>query len=262
MSSRFGVSSSCFYPLETEKSLEMVGKLGVKNTELFLNSFSEIEDSFINEFLRIKDKYGLNIVSLHPFQSFAESFYLFSNYERRWNDILPLYDRLFKMTSLLGADIFVFHGLKIPGTINDELYCKRFSHLIDMGSEYGVRVCHENVVKHRGESPEYLKMMRDNIGEKFKIVLDIKQARRAGYTPYDFLDKLSDSVVHIHISDKNDICDCVTPLKGDFDFKRFFDTAEATGYKGKYMIELYDWSYSDVQEIAEAYTKLNKLLID
>lgn len=260
MSTRFGVSSSCFYPLETEKALETVGKYGFKNTELFLNSFSEMDDSFVSEYLRIKDKYGINIVSVHPFQSFAESFYLFSNYERRWKDILPMYDRLFKVTSLLGADIFVFHGLKIPGSIDDEKYCKRFVHLIEMGAKYGVRVCHENVAKHRGESPEYLKMMRDYIGNDFKIVLDIKQTRRAGYTPYDFLDKLSDAVVHIHISDKNDKLDCITPLKGDFDFKQFFERTESTGYNGKYMIELYEWSFENAQEIADAYKKLNEML--
>lgn len=260
MATRFGVSSSCFYPLETEKSLEKVGQYGFENTELFLNSFSEMNDSFVNEYLRIKDKYGINIVSLHPFQSFAESFYLFSNYERRWQDILPMYNRLFKVTSLLGADIFVFHGLKIPGSVDDEIYCKRFSHLIDMGMEYGIRVCHENVAKHRGENPQYLKMMRDYIGDKFNIVLDIKQTRRAGYTPDDFIDVLGDSVAHIHISDKNDILDCITPLKGDFDFKSFFEKTESIGYKGKYMIELYEWSYSDIDEIAQAYNKLNKML--
>ena len=260
MSARVGVSSACFYPLETEKSLELVGKCGFQSTELFLNSFSEINDSFLNQYLQIKDKYGIDIVSVHPFQSFAESFYLFSNYKRRWDDILPLYDSLFKFTSQLGADIFVFHGLKIPGSIDDEEYCRRFAHLIEMGGEYGVRVCHENVVKHRGESPGYLKMMRDYIGDSFNIVLDIKQTRRAGYKPADFLDKLSDSIAHIHISDKNDKLDCVTPLKGDFDFNEFFTSVEKSGYNGKYMIELYEWSYSDVQEICNAYNTLNKII--
>ena len=169
MESRIGVSSACYYPLETEKSLLLAGEYGFKNTELFLNSPSELEDTFIDELLRIRDKHEMNIVSVHPFQSFAESFYLFSNYERRWHDILPLYDRMFKVTSMLGADIFVFHGAKIPGSIDDEEYCKRFHHLIKMGAEYGVRVCHENVVHHRSESPSYLKMMGDYIGKDFNI---------------------------------------------------------------------------------------------
>ena len=78
-----GASSACFYPDVTENSLERLGRLGIKTAELFLNSPSELKDEFVKTIIDIKNKYGINIVSLHPFQSFAESFYLFSNYERR-----------------------------------------------------------------------------------------------------------------------------------------------------------------------------------
>ena len=129
MRDSIGVSSACFYPVETEKSLETAGECGFHTVELFLNSHSELEDEFIEKLIAIKEKYNLDIVSVHPFASFAESFYLFSNYERRYTDILPLYDRLFEVTAKLGADIFVFHGAKIPGSISDEEYCRRFAHL-------------------------------------------------------------------------------------------------------------------------------------
>ena len=234
MHTQLGVSSACFYPEMTETALETAGKCGFHNVELFINSHSELDDEFVDKLLAIKKKYSLNIVSLHPFASFAGSFYLFSNYERRYTDILPLYDRMFEVTAKLGADIFVFHGAKIPGSISDEEYCRRFSHLIKMGKKYGVRVCQENVVHHRSESPEYLKMMKDNIGDDFNIVLDVKQAYRAGYNPYEFIDMLGDSIVHIHISDRNMEKDCITPLKGVFDFKKLFDTMKNKGYDGKY----------------------------
>lgn len=261
MAFELGVSSACFYPLETEKSLELAGSYGFKNIELFINSPSELSDGFVDKLLKIKDRYTMNIVSVHPFFSFAESFFLFSNYKRRYEDILPLYDRFFKVTSMLGADIFVLHGAKIPGSVSDTEYCSRFKHLIDMGKSYGVRVCQENVVDHRSESPEYLKMMRENIGDDFKMVLDIKQAKRAGFSPYDFLEPLHDSVAHIHISDRNSQSDCITPLKGDFDFPKFFSDVKKYGYEGDFIIELYEWSYENGEEIAEAYRKLNKLLI-
>lgn len=255
----FGVSSACFYPVETETALKLTGEYGYRNVELFLNSHSELYDDFVEKLISVKEKYNLNIVSVHPFASFAESFNLFSNYERRYTDILPLYDRFFEVTAKLGASFFVFHGAKIPGTISDEEYCRRFRHLIEMGKKYGIQVCHENVVHHRCESPDYLKMMRDNIGEDFKMVLDIKQAHRAGFSPYDFIEKLSDAIVHIHISDRNSEKDCITPLKGEFDFPAFFKTMEKTGYEGKYIIELYEWSYETKEEIFEAYKKLQKL---
>ncbi len=260
MESKLGVSTACYYPLETEKSLSLVGSFGFKNTELFLNSHSELKDDFINELLRIKDKNETNIVSVHPFQSFAESFYLFSNYERRWTDSLPLYNEMFAATEKLGAKYFVFHGAKIPGSVDDEEYCKRFAHLIKMGQEHGITVCHENVVLHRGESPSYLKRMADYIGDSFKIVYDTKQALRAGYTEEDFFKRLSDRIVHIHISDRNKQSDCITPLKGEFDFKSFFEKTKNFGYNGKYIIELYNWSYSSHEEIKASYTELEKIL--
>ena len=260
MDTRLGVSSACYYPLETEKSLEIAGEYGFKNSELFLNSLSELEDSFVDELKRIRDKHEMNIVSVHPFQSFAESFYLFSNYERRWHDILPLYDRMFKVTSMLGADVFVFHGAKIPGSIDDEEYCRRFHHLIKMGADYGVRVCHENVVKHRSESPAYLKMMADYIGEDFKVVFDTKQAFRAGFCYEDFFKDLSDRIVHIHISDRNSDKDCIPPLTGDFDFETFFRRTKEIGYKGNFIIELYRWSYDEYDDVRKSYDNVKKLL--
>ena len=260
MSFDFGVSSACFYPLETEKSFLKSCELGFKNIEIFFNSPSELSDEFISDIQRIKDKYEVNIPSVHPFQSFAESFYIFSNYERRFYDILPLYDRYLKVTSMLGADIFVIHGAKKPGSVDDEEYCKRFMRLMEMGDKYGVRVCHENVVYYRSESPDYLKMMSDYIGSDFKTVFDIKQAYRAGYTPYDFLEKLHDTVVHVHISDHNAEKDCCAPCSGDFNFEKFFKAMKSCGYAGKYIIELYNWSYDSEKEITDSCKKLEKIV--
>lgn len=255
-----GVSSACYYPLETEKALITAGEYGFKNIELFINAPSELSDEFVAKLIEIRDKYSMNIASVHPFFSFAESFFLFSDYERRYFDILPLYKRFFKVTSMLGAEIFVIHGSKNKRSITDGEYCRRFKSLIDIGKDYGVEVCHENVVLHRCETPEYMKMMRDKIGEDFKIVLDIKQAALASFTPYDFLSEMHESVRHIHISDKTAEKSCITPLKGDFDFVRFFKTLSDYSYQGKCVIELYNWSYESRDEIAEAYAKLNDIV--
>ena len=257
-----GISTACFYPLETEKSFDIVCESGCSCTELFFNSPSEISDGFIKE-LRAKQLYhGIDIVSIHPFMSLAESFYLFSSYERRFHDIFPLYERYFEIMNELGAKICVIHGLKIPGSISDLLYFERFAKLIEAGKKYGVSVCQENVVHHRAQSSEYLRAMTDFIGEDFGIVLDIKQARRAGADAYDIINSLHKNIKHIHISDFNDTNDCITPLKGNFDFAHFFSTLKEKGYKGDYIIELYEHSYENIQEIFDSYSKISKLLID
>ena len=40
---KFGASTACFYPLETEKALKKVCELGYKYAEVFMNAPSELE---------------------------------------------------------------------------------------------------------------------------------------------------------------------------------------------------------------------------
>ena len=51
-----GVSTACFYPLETELSLEKIGKAGVKHTEIFFNALCELKQSFVDMLLDIKEE--------------------------------------------------------------------------------------------------------------------------------------------------------------------------------------------------------------
>ncbi|MBQ7688026.1 MAG: sugar phosphate isomerase/epimerase [Clostridia bacterium] len=255
-----GVSSACYYPLETEKSLIKLAEIGVRCAELFLNSPSETEPAFTDMLRRIKDKAGMRIVSVHPYMSFAESFFLFSSYERRYRDILPLYEHLFETTAELGADYFVFHGAKIPGSIEDDLYFERFAELTRLGKKYGVQVCQENVVHYRSEDPAYISRMAAGVGEDFGFVLDIKQARRAGFDWHDFTNTLTPYIRHVHISDYTQQKDCVTPGDGEFDFAGFFNEMKSSGYDGTYIIELYRHSYKSEEDIEKAYQSLKKIL--
>ena len=259
---RLGVSSSCYYPLVTEQSFEKICRAGIDCAEIFFNSPGELEKNYIRELCAVQRAYGVDVVSVHPFMSFAEDFYLFSSYERRFTDILPLYDRFFEVCQELGASIFVIHGAKIPGSSSDALYCERFATLIERGKPYGVQVCQENVVRYRSESADYLRMMRREIGSDFGVVLDVKQARRAMISPYDVIDAVGDCIRHVHISDYRADCDCVPPLSGKFDFPEFFNTMKGIGYHGAYMIEVYEHSYRDECEIVESYQKVKDLLVE
>ena len=259
---RIGISSSCYYPLVTERSFEKICRAGVDCAEIFFNSPGELEKPFIRELTAMREAYGVDVVSVHPFMSFAEDFYLFSSYERRFYDILPLYDRFFEVCRELGATIFVIHGARIPGSADDALYCERFAKLMERGRAYGVQVCQENVVRYRSERAEYLKMMRETIGKDFGVVLDIKQARRAMISPYDVIDAVGDCIRHVHISDYRADCDCVPPFSGKFDFPAFFDAMKRIGYGGAYMVEVYEHSYRDEREIVASYQKVKELLLE
>lgn len=259
---KLGISSACYYPLVTEESLIKVGKSGIHCAELFVNSPSELKKSYIDGLLAIKNYYDIDIVSVHPFMSFAESYYLFSNYERRFYDILDLYRAFFEEMNILGADIFVIHGAKIPGSVPDELYFERFAKLMEIGKEYNINVCQENIVHYRSQDADFIKRMKDYIGPDFGVVLDVKQARRTGISPYVFIDKLGTAIKHLHISDFNDEADCIPPCEGRFNFRRLFNAMKALDYKGSYIIELYNHSYKDEKQIKTSYDKISKILID
>ena len=71
---KIGVSTACMYPMETEKSLEMLLSMGVRTFEVFLNTFSEMEESFIQGLKRQIDAAGARIVSVHPFTCSFEKY--------------------------------------------------------------------------------------------------------------------------------------------------------------------------------------------
>lgn len=256
---KIGISSSCYYPQVTEESFRKVCESGADTAELFFNSYSELKESFVKELIKMKDAYGITVPSVHPFGSFTESFYLFSSYKRRFYDSLPLYERFFEVMNMLGSEIFVIHGSKLPGSVNDEQYFELFGELREIGKKYNIITAQENVVYYRSESPDLLCRMRDYLGSDFRIVFDVKQAYRAGVDVYDFLDKLGENVCHIHLSDRNGDKDCIPPGEGIFDFGKLFRHMNSINYNGAYIEELYSHSYSDETQIISGYKHLKEI---
>ena len=74
-----GASSSCFFPLLTEKSLDNVLSLGFKQAEVFFNTSSELEEPFVKELKKNADDHGAKILSVHPFSSALESNCIFAD---------------------------------------------------------------------------------------------------------------------------------------------------------------------------------------
>ncbi len=257
-----GLSSACFYPLETEKSVIRACETGAKTIEIFMNADSEFKPDFVRGMAEICQSYGVRVASVHTMGSFTESFHLFSSYKRRFYEAKESsFKRHFDVMHTLGAEILVMHGIKIPGSIPDEEYFERFGELTLMGKAEGLKICQENVVHYRSESPDFLTAMGEYIGDDFNMVFDIKQSIRTDIDPYEFADKLHKYIRHIHISDHNEQSDCFVPCKnGNFDFKRFFDLMKSHNYKGDYIIELYENGYECDKELTFAIKELEKLL--
>ncbi|MBQ8028570.1 MAG: sugar phosphate isomerase/epimerase [Clostridia bacterium] len=256
-----GVSSSCFYPEAIEKSFIRLGELGVKTTEAFFNSPSELTKSFTNEINAICRHYGMKIVSFHPYMSFAEGFFVFSEYKRRFEDSLEMYKPMFEAAAQLGAKIYVLHGSKTPLAISDEEYCERYYRFLQTAKPFGITVAHENVNLYASSDPEFLLKIKKQLGSEFKAVLDVKQARRCGVDYEKYIDALSDSIIHLHLSSFSQKEDCLPPSeKGLFDFSKLFDKMLSLGYRGDAVVEVYRKNFKEDGELLSAMNYLRSLL--
>ena len=258
--SEIGMSTSCFYPLETEKSLERVCSLGFKTVEMFINAYVELDEPYISIYKKLIEENSINLVCVHTTASFADGYCYFSDYERRYEESKENFKKYINLANELGSKYIVMHGIKTAAKISDSVYLERFASLTETSKSFGVSLLQENVVNYRSENPSYIQKMKDYIGPDFGITLDIKQCRRAGISPYEFIDKHSDIIKHVHISDYNDKSDCITPLDGEFDFKKMFDEMKKRGYEGDYIIELYKHSYLNENEIKNAGKELKRIL--
>lgn len=256
-----GASSACFFPLETERALDRVLSLGFKQTEVFFNTSSELEEPFVKELRQNADDHGAKIISVHPFSSALESNCIFAEYERRYNDFIGLYQKHFHAAAMLGAGNVVIHGsvAKQKRDLSDEFYFERFAKLVELGKKEGVNVCQENVVRFRSESVDFLKRMRDYLGSDFHMVFDIKQSIRCGYDPFFVAEEFKKEISHIHISDNSPQADCMPPGKGTFDFKRLFSLMADSNYQGGYVIEIYSKGYDVAKELEESKRFFDKI---
>lgn len=252
MQMKIGVSTASLYPLHIEDAFAKLAELGVRVVETFANSTREAYDPYIAQICGIRDKNDMSVVSFHPFSSPMESVFLFSTYDRRVEEMMTLYRDFFGSMNRLGASIFVLHGAILSSKCTVEHYLKQFRMLAEAGREYGVTVAQENVSYCLSGNLEFLKTMKRELGEYAKFVLDLKQARRSGADPFDYIDALGTSIVHCHLSDANADKDCLPIGKGNFDFTLFTRRMLELGFDGAFIVELYRDNYGEFGELRQS----------
>ncbi len=249
-----GISTASLYPELLENSLQFLGEKGVKHTEIFLNTFSEMSPEFISKLRGIRDSYGMKITALHPFTSGYEPFFLFQNYTRRVEDGFGLYKRFFNIAASLGAEHFVLHGDRVGGVLSDGEYFERFARLAEAASFEGIVLTQENVNGYRSADPEFIRKMVDVLGNRAIFTFDVKQTVRAGFSPWEVYDAMRGHIAHIHLSDNKEGNECMLPGKGEFKFEKLFRIALADGFDGAALIEVYNNAYKDPDELMVALT--------
>lgn len=244
----------------TERAVGTLIDMGIENFEVFFNTSSELEKSYVKMLSKAFKRNGCNVFSIHPYSSSIEPFMFFSDYERRFTDMLDTYKQYFDAAEKFGAKVLVIHGDKMPGHVPDEKYIERFHRIAECGKEMGVTVCQENVNLYRSHNPDFLLKMKKQLGEYGKFVFDIKQSIRSGYDPYEFISKIADSIVHVHCSDHNSMRDCMLPGQGDTDFFRLKEIFERCGNSPTWVIEVYRRNFDKITELKDSFDYLNGLL--
>lgn len=254
-----GVSTSCFYPMETIEALETLQKAGVTCGEIFLNTFSELEEPYVSRLVETVRHGSMRIEALHPFSSGMETFFFASAYDARVEDGIALYRKYFLLAQKIEAPRLVFHGDYCKTPFPFERHCRNFARLRDVGREYGVELCQENVVRSKCGTPDYIRKMRAFLKDDVNFVLDIKQLRRAGVPLNDMLDAMRGHLTHLHLSDETPICDCALPGEGTFDFASLFRALRADHFDGSMLVELYRGDFKDVNSLLRAADYLDSV---
>lgn len=259
-----GISTACLYPMVMEDSLQALIDLGFREFEIFINTYSEMEPEFLNMLEKKLKICGGKVKSLHPFTSGFESYLLFSNYERRFQDGARFYQRYFEMAQRLGAEILVIHGDRSfeKSGLSDEQYYDRFGRLSRIAAKYGVILAQENVNAFRSQDCGFIRRMSEYLKEDGKFVLDIKQAVRSGRDPYEMCEAMGENLVHVHINDNLPGKDCLLPGRGKMDYFKLRETLKKNRYRGDFIIEVYRKNFIELSELADAYKFLKSVHFD
>ncbi len=258
---QIGMSTACFYPMNTEVALEQILLTDSPSVEIFINADSELEVNYINRLRRCCDLAGVQVVSVHPYTSGMEGMYFFSGYDRRAHDGREYYKKYYRAANLLGCKNVVFHGAHHVQDLTMEQYAECYDPIMQDAKAMGARLCHENVVRCRSGKPEFFTELT-RLLPSVQYVLDCKQAVRAGVSPTEMAKAMGERVVHLHLSDHTPTDDCLTPGCGTMDFEKLYAGLRTQGFEGTAVVELYRENFENLDTLQQGRRYLQSLWSD
>lgn len=254
-----GISTGCFFPETPHASLERAGKLGARYVEIFFNTHSELEIQYLEKLKAIKDKYGIQVVSIHPYTSAIESFMFFSLYDYKLEDSIKLYEKYFAACNILGCKYVVLHGCyNDRNFMTMERYCDNLNRLSARAREYGVYISQENVFKFKCGYIENIREFVKYADKDVKFTFDIKQAVKSRQSIYKILELTGDRISHVHISDFIGRKHSLVPFTGNFNYDRFFKYLKENTAAQAALVELYSPIIESDKQLADTLEKLEK----
>lgn len=256
---KIGISTACFYPrVNTEDTFEIIKSLGFDTCEVFLECEFETGYLYIEGLKKKIDSLNLNVYSIHPFSAFEP--FIFDKYPRRKYEMEKRFEDTCKACSLLGAKYYIFHGISNTGTAVDIDYIAQgMDRLLSIAEGYGVGLAWENVSWCRSSSPEFINDIKSRMKRRINFNLDLKQAVRSGFSPYDYLKVYGKDLVNVHINDSNEKSSCLLPGKGNSDFKRLISYVKDIDESIPFIIEVYSENYDEYEQLKISKEYLEKI---
>lgn len=260
-------TASLFNRCHLEEAPAKLAQFGVEICEVFLNTFSEYEEDFISILLEQIQKAGIHVFSLHPMGTQYEP-QLFSLYSRQRADALAIYERVLRAGKRLGAQYYIMHGPASLGGAVKNMQLERIGPIVrelcEMAQAYHMAIAWENVSWGLYAYPAFGPALQEAAGtELLHFTLDIKQAKRSGYCPIEYLSQMGNKLANVHICDYVQTPEGIRPAlpgKGQCDFTALGMALRASGYDGPVLFEIYSDLYQDDGQLLKSYNYIKRCL--
>lgn len=265
---KLGVSTASYFPLlHVEEAFDKVAALKVDACEIFFETHSQYCDEFAKVLQdAIKKAREVHNFEIHSIHSLTNQFEpdLFSLGSRAVADAKQTFNNILKVGQTLGAKYYTFHGATIlkktsKANMNFERIARIYNELHEIAEGYGIEFCYENVHWTYYHFPEFIDYLKP-LCPKLSTVLDIKQARQAGYTYKDFLPKMGNLLRTVHVCDYDENGITKIPGQGIVDFVELFRMLLDQGYDGSVLMEVYSKDYKAFEDLQESYEYLKVCL--
>lgn len=261
---QIGISTAIFYPkILTEDALPLLAHQGFTLGEVFVNSFSEFTPAFAEGLRKVMEGARFQVHSVHTVSSAFEP-YLFDAYPRRRADFFRIFQDFVRFGAQVGAKAYTFHGLIKPphGSMAWGDVVDIYDAMVEEAGRHGIALAQENVSWCRSGDPAFLKRLKQDVAGPLKFTLDVKQAVKAGRSPYEYLDIFGEDLVNLHLNDHDLSHSCLLPGQGTFDFRALRKRLDAVGYEGPGIIEVYSDNFRTLKELGDSRRYLEGVLSD
>ena len=265
---KLGVSTASYFPhTRVEDTFDKLALLKPDACEIFFETHSQYCEEFAKIMLdRMKKAQEVHPFVLHSVHSLTNQFEpdLFSVGPRARADAIQTLNNFLSVGKFLGAKYYTFHGATIlkrtsKANMDFDRIAKIYNELHEIAEGYGIDLCYENVHWTYYHFPEFIEELEKRC-EKLSTVLDIKQARQAGYTYKDFIYKMGKHLRTVHVCDYDENGITKIPGRGIVDFVELFKILQDMGFDGSVLMEVYSKDYASLDELKESYDYLKVCL--